>query len=213
MSTMLPHRCYTLLLHVVLWCWQLQESIQLATSLDDQFEAYVDDPDHAIGNLPVIRKLQLYSRPFAHHVRIFGNRKVDAKGENGDIYARLIIETETFSKVTIRGEESKFYLCMNSKGKAVGRPKKSGGRSYSCIFKESISDNGYTEYESVRYEGWFLSFGRDGKTKSALRTSSLKKAVQFMKRELPEVERTSNDDKQYERYFRTNVSQGTDKKR
>lgn len=35
--------------------------------------------------------------------------------------ARLIIRTENFDGVTIQGEETGYYLCMNKKGAMVGR--------------------------------------------------------------------------------------------
>lgn len=39
-----------------------------------------------------------------------------------DVVARLFVETDTFgSRVRIKGAESGRYLCMNGKGKLVGK--------------------------------------------------------------------------------------------
>lgn len=36
--------------------------------------------------------------------------------------AQLLVETDTFgSQVRIKGKETEFYLCMNRKGKLVGK--------------------------------------------------------------------------------------------
>ncbi|MEQ2175480.1 Fibroblast growth factor 17 [Goodea atripinnis] len=68
-----------------------------------------------------VRVYQLYSRTSGKHVQIQGKR-VSATAEDGNLYARLFVETDTFgSRVRIRGAESGLYLCMNRKGKLVGK--------------------------------------------------------------------------------------------
>uniref|UniRef100_A0A3B5M9Y0 Fibroblast growth factor 24 n=1 Tax=Xiphophorus couchianus TaxID=32473 RepID=A0A3B5M9Y0_9TELE len=68
-----------------------------------------------------VRIYQLYSRTTGKHVQILG-KKINANGDDGGKYALLVVETETFgSHVRIKGKESEHYICMNDKGKIVGR--------------------------------------------------------------------------------------------
>uniref|UniRef100_A0A452IJ11 Uncharacterized protein n=1 Tax=Gopherus agassizii TaxID=38772 RepID=A0A452IJ11_9SAUR len=63
-----------------------------------------------------LRLYQLYSRTSGKHIQVLG-RRISAKGEDGDKYAQLLVETDTFgSQVRIKGKETDFYLCMNRKG-------------------------------------------------------------------------------------------------
>ncbi|XP_027141972.1 fibroblast growth factor 18a isoform X2 [Larimichthys crocea] len=67
------------------------------------------------------RVYQLYSRTSGKHVQVLG-RRISARGEDGDKYAQLVVEADTFgSQVRIRGKETNFYLCMNRRGKLVGK--------------------------------------------------------------------------------------------
>ncbi|XP_031427181.1 fibroblast growth factor 18-like [Clupea harengus] len=67
------------------------------------------------------RLYQLYSRTSGKHVQVLGKR-ISANGEDGDKYAQLIVEADTFgSQVRIRGKETNFYLCMNRRGKLIGK--------------------------------------------------------------------------------------------
>ncbi|XP_049441752.1 fibroblast growth factor 18a isoform X1 [Epinephelus fuscoguttatus] len=67
------------------------------------------------------RVYQLYSRTSGKHVQVLG-RRISARGEDGDKFAQLVVEADTFgSQVRIRGKETNFYLCMNRRGKLVGK--------------------------------------------------------------------------------------------
>ena len=47
--------------------------------------------------------------------------------------AQLLVETDTFgSQVRIKGKETEFYLCMNRKGKLVGKVSDGLESEYSC---------------------------------------------------------------------------------
>ncbi|KAK3750981.1 hypothetical protein QZH41_009131, partial [Actinostola sp. cb2023] len=72
-------------------------------------------------SLPFLRETQLYSRSSRGHLRILG-RKIDAVGKDGDVYAKLIIESDNFGRVKIRGAKSSHYLCVRNKdGRLIGR--------------------------------------------------------------------------------------------
>jgi hypothetical protein len=52
------------------------------------------------------------------------------------IIAKLIVETDTFgSRVRIKGAESEKYICMNKRGKLIGkvRPGREGNRRRPCL--------------------------------------------------------------------------------
>uniref|UniRef100_A0A3B3WNG9 Fibroblast growth factor n=1 Tax=Poecilia mexicana TaxID=48701 RepID=A0A3B3WNG9_9TELE len=126
-----------------------------------------------------VRVYQLYSRTSGKHVQIQGKR-VSATAEDGNLYARLFVETDTFgSRVRIQGAESGLYLCMNRKGKLVGKP---NGRSRDCIFTEIVLENNYTALQNAKYEGWYVAFTRKGRPIKACRTRQNQREVHFIKR-------------------------------
>ncbi|KAJ8380009.1 hypothetical protein SKAU_G00007870 [Synaphobranchus kaupii] len=122
---------------------------------------------------------QLYSRTSGKHVQIQG-KKVTANAEDGNTFARLFVETDTFgSRVRIRGAESGRYLCMNRKGKLVGKP---SGRSRDCIFTEIVLENNYTAFQNAKYEDWYVGFTRKGRPIKASKTRQNQREVHFIKR-------------------------------
>ncbi|XP_061134866.1 fibroblast growth factor 17 [Syngnathus typhle] len=126
-----------------------------------------------------VRIYQLYSRTSAKHIQIQGKR-VTATAEDGNVYARLFVETDTFgSRVRIKGAESGRYLCMNRKGKLVGKP---SGCSRDCIFTEIVLENNYTAFQNAKYESWYLAFTRKGKPLKASKTRENQREVHFIKR-------------------------------
>uniref|UniRef100_A0A7N6AY58 FGF n=1 Tax=Anabas testudineus TaxID=64144 RepID=A0A7N6AY58_ANATE len=129
-----------------------------------------------------VRIYQLYSRTSGKHVQIQGKR-VTATAEDGNVYARLFVETDTFgSRVRIRGEESGRYLCMNRRGKLVGKIDKSSQVNLDCIFTEIVLENNYTAFQNAKYEGWYVAFTRKGKPITASRTRENQREVHFIKR-------------------------------
>ncbi|KAL7848428.1 hypothetical protein AOLI_G00231460 [Acnodon oligacanthus] len=126
------------------------------------------------------RVYQLYSRTSGKHVQVLG-RKILAKGEDGDKFAQLVVEADTFgSQVRIRGKETNFYLCMNRKGKLVGRKASSGNAE--CVFIEIMLENNYTAWMSARYAGWYVGFTKRGRPRRGPQTLPNQQDVHFMKR-------------------------------
>uniref|UniRef100_A0A8B9R5G0 Fibroblast growth factor 18-like n=2 Tax=Astyanax mexicanus TaxID=7994 RepID=A0A8B9R5G0_ASTMX len=126
------------------------------------------------------RVYQLYSRTSGKHVQVLG-RKIQARGEDGDKFAQLVVEADTFgSQVRIRGKETNFYLCMNRKGKLVGR--KASGRNSECVFIEMMLENNYTAWMSARYTGWYVGFTKKGRPRRGPQTLPNQQDVHFMKR-------------------------------
>ncbi|XP_042192807.1 fibroblast growth factor 8 [Callorhinchus milii] len=94
--------------------------------------------------------------------------------------SKLIVETDTFgSRVRIKGAESGFYICMNKRGKLIG---KQSGRSRDCVFTEIVLENNYTALQNARYKGWFMAFTRKGRPRRGSRTRQHQREVHFMKR-------------------------------
>ncbi|XP_056274339.1 fibroblast growth factor 17 [Pseudoliparis swirei] len=126
-----------------------------------------------------VRVYQLYSRTSGKHVQIPGPR-VSATAEDGDVFARLFVETDTFgSRVRIRGAESGLYLCVSRRGKLVGKP---NGRSRDCIFTEIVLENNYTAFQNAKRRGWYVAFSRKGRPVKASRTRENQREVHFIKR-------------------------------
>ncbi|CAB1316186.1 unnamed protein product [Coregonus sp. 'balchen'] len=113
------------------------------------------------------RVYQLYSRTSCKHVQVMG-RRISAKGDDGDTYAQLVVEADTFgSQVRIRGKETNFYLCMNRRGKLVGK---------------MVLENHYTALMSARYPGWYVGFSKRGRPRRGPQTLPNQQDVHFMKR-------------------------------
>uniref|UniRef100_A0A3B5QM53 Fibroblast growth factor n=1 Tax=Xiphophorus maculatus TaxID=8083 RepID=A0A3B5QM53_XIPMA len=160
----------------VLWCHAQGENHS-----SPNFNQYVRTQGATTDQLSrrQVRVYQLYSRTSGKHVQIQGKR-VSATAEDGNQYARLFVETDTFgSRVRIQGAESGLYLCMNRKGKLVGKP---NGRSRDCIFTEIVLENNYTALQNAKYEGWYVAFTRKGRPIKACRTRENQREVHFIKR-------------------------------
>ncbi|XP_019062932.2 fibroblast growth factor 17 [Fukomys damarensis] len=126
-----------------------------------------------------IREYQLYSRTSGKHVQVTG-RRISATAEDGNKFAKLIVETDTFgSRVRIKGAESEKYICMNKKGKLIGKP---SGKSKDCVFTEIVLENNYTAFQNARHEGWFMAFTRQGRPRQASRSRQNQREAHFIKR-------------------------------
>ncbi|XP_038070711.1 fibroblast growth factor 18-like isoform X2 [Patiria miniata] len=173
-------RILTTLLHIIIiWCLSVQESVQQEN--ENSF-------DQGLLGLDLSKSqpntLQLYSRASSKNIRIMG-RTIDANGSVWDEDARLIIRSDSLDgRITIQGEHTGYFLCINKKGLVVGRKIKREG-SVSCVFTETIR-NTYTELRLVQKTEMYLGFNKDGQAIPAHRTRPGVKSVQFLKRPLPE---------------------------
>ncbi|MGH0132687.1 UNVERIFIED_CONTAM: hypothetical protein FKN15_027787 [Acipenser sinensis] len=126
-----------------------------------------------------LRVYQLYSRTSGKHVQVL-ERRISARGEDGDKYAQLVVETDTFgSQVRIKGKATDYYLCMNRRGKLVG---KVNDKSKECVFVEKVLENNYTALMSAKYSGWYVGFTKKGRPRKGPRTQENQQDVHFMKR-------------------------------
>ncbi|XP_078455557.1 fibroblast growth factor 8 [Lampetra planeri] len=170
----------SLCLHFLVLCFQ----VQAAPDFTQHVEAQLQRPD-AVSRKH-IRSYQLYSRTSGKHVQIV-NKRINARADDGNKFAKLTVETDTFgSRVRIKGAESGYYICMNNKGKLVGKKE---GKDTDCVFKEIVLENNYTALESVMYGGWYMGFTRKGRPRKGSQTSQHQREVHFMKR----FQRTSEE--------------------
>uniref|UniRef100_A0A665W3I4 Fibroblast growth factor 17 n=1 Tax=Echeneis naucrates TaxID=173247 RepID=A0A665W3I4_ECHNA len=178
-------RCIYISFHFfVLWCHAQGENHP-----SPNFNQYVRTQGAVTDQLSrrQIRVYQLYSRTSGKHVQIQGKR-VTATAEDGNVYARLFVETDTFgSRVRIRGAESGRYLCMNRKGKLVGKSTVhflhgNGKDTYLADITKIVLENNYTAFQNAKYEGWYVAFTRKGRPIKASRTRENQREVHFIKR-------------------------------
>ncbi|KAJ6658596.1 hypothetical protein lerEdw1_019984 [Lerista edwardsae] len=157
----------------------LQESLQAVAD----FRLYVHS--HALLHQDglsrrQVRYSQLYSRSSSKHLQVLPSRAVSASGEDGDKYALLAVESDTFgSHVRIRGQETGLYLCMAKQGRVLA---KLHGRSRACVFVEELLENSYTAFRSAKRPGWYLGFTRRGRPLRGSRIRRHHRQGHFVKR-------------------------------
>ncbi|KAA0722257.1 Fibroblast growth factor 8b [Triplophysa tibetana] len=168
------------LLQFMALCYYTQTTIQSGSVPD--FKHHVSKQSRLSDRTSrrLTRTYQLYSRTSGKHVQVLGNRRINANGEDGDIHAKLVVETETFgSQVRIRGEKTGYYICMNKRGKLILQRK---GCGRDCIFTEIVLENNYTALENAKYKGWYMAFTRKGRPRKATETQQHLREAHFMKR-------------------------------
>ncbi|KAJ8389824.1 hypothetical protein AAFF_G00112930 [Aldrovandia affinis] len=175
----IPPRSNCLLFHFFAFCIYAQVTgIQSPPNFTQHVNEQCKSPDRV--SRKVIRTYQLYSRTSGKHVQVLGNKKINAMADDGDVHAKLIVETDTFgSRVRIKGAETGYYVCMNRRGKLVG---KSHGKGKDCIFMEIVLENNYTALQNAKYEGWYMAFTRKGRPRKGSKTRQHQREVHFMKR-------------------------------
>ncbi|XP_033908179.3 fibroblast growth factor 18 isoform X1 [Acipenser ruthenus] len=162
----------------------LNSKLPLQQVLADEnvdFRIHVENQTRARDDMSrkQLRVYQLYSRTSGKHVQVL-DRRISARGEDGDKYAQLVVETDTFgSQVRIKGKATDYYLCMNRRGKLVG---KVNDKSKECVFVEKVLENNYTALMSAKYSGWYVGFTKKGRPRKGPRTQENQQDVHFMKR-------------------------------
>ncbi|XP_041960546.1 fibroblast growth factor 8b [Alosa sapidissima] len=155
---------------------------QISVQHPPNFKQHVNEQSRLSDRMSrrLTRTYQLYSRTSGKHVQVLGNKRVNANGEDGDIHAKLIVETDSFgSRIRIKGARTGYYICMNKKGKLIGRKK---GHGRDCIFTEIVLENNYTALQNAKYKGWYMAFTRKGRPCKASRTQQHQREAHFMKR-------------------------------
>ncbi|KXJ23098.1 fibroblast growth factor 18 [Exaiptasia diaphana] len=158
-------------------------------SLDEHVEKERTRTD--TKSLPFLRETQLYSRSSQGHLRIM-RRDVDALGKDGDKFAKLIIESDNFGRVKIRGAESSYYLCVRKKdGRLVGRKVAKASKS-KCVFYEKYATNFFSEFYSAFKPSWMITVSKKGTVRPSFKGKTGSKSVQFIERPSKLIIKTSN---------------------
>uniref|UniRef100_A0A3Q1K9G5 Fibroblast growth factor n=1 Tax=Anabas testudineus TaxID=64144 RepID=A0A3Q1K9G5_ANATE len=145
-----------LLLQFTALCFYAQSSVQSPPN----FKHHVTEQSRVSDRMSrrLTRTYQLYSRTSA----------------------KLEVETDSFgSRVRIKGVKTGYYICMNKRGKLIGKRK---GRGKDCIFTEIVLENNYTALQNAKYEGWYMAFTRKGRPRKASKTKQHQREAHFMKR-------------------------------
>lgn len=139
-------------------------------------------------SLPFHRETQLYSRSSRSHLRIHG-KKIDALGRDGDNYAKLVIESDNFGRVRIRGALTYYYLCIKRNATFIGRK---ATKSRRCVFYEKYAENHYTEFVSAYNESWTIAVSKKGNMRPGYKGRRGQRTVQFIERASKIIIQTKN---------------------
>lgn len=139
-------------------------------------------------SLPFHRETQLYSRSSRSHLRINGKR-IDALGRDGDKYAKLVIESDNFGRVRIRGALTNYYLCIKRNATLIGRKPTKSKR---CVFYEKYAENHYTEFVSAYNESWTIAVSKKGKMRPGHKARRGQRTIQFIERASKIIIQTKN---------------------
>ncbi|XP_039539103.1 fibroblast growth factor 4A isoform X1 [Pimephales promelas] len=124
-------------------------------------KAAVDKSNPAQG---LVTHQLLYCRVgIGFHLQILANGSVWGVHEPSE-YSLLRVFAMRPGIVGIRGVKSELYLCMNQEGIAHGMKKFSN----ECLFKESLEENHYNTYSSLRHTGFFLALSQQGKLRKGI---------------------------------------------
>lgn len=139
-------------------------------------------------SLPFHRETQLYSRASRSHLRING-KHIDAMGRDGDKYAKLVIESDNFGRVRIRGALTNYYLCVKRNASLIGRK---ATKSKRCVFYEKYAENHYTEFLSAYNESWTIAVSKKGKMRPGHKARRGQRNAQFIERASKIIIQTKN---------------------
>nr|XP_025036872.1 fibroblast growth factor 18 [Pelodiscus sinensis] len=118
--------CTCLCFHSLLLCAQVQ---MFVAEENVDFRIHVENQTRARDDVSrkQLRLYQLYSRTSGKHIQVLG-RRISAKGEDGDKYAQLLVETDTFgSQGIFSGSLATTFIIMSALApsyKIGGRPRK-----------------------------------------------------------------------------------------
>ncbi|ULT99417.1 hypothetical protein L3Y34_000621 [Caenorhabditis briggsae] len=114
-----------------------------------------------------------------------GSTKVKVHGtkEENSKYSIVEFISVAISLISIRGVETKNFVCMDPSGKLYATP--SSNFSTECVFLEEMMENYYNLYASCLYgdkeeNPWYLEFRRSGKPRKGPNTKKRRKASHFL---------------------------------
>lgn len=140
------------------------------------------NPSHIINNhiVSIHRYKRLYSKNSAKFVRV-KNGKVDGYGDKHDRDVKIKMESVVSpGQIKMKSYDGRYYICVDHLGTVVAKPTSQASTDNGCIFHQDMSAKGYTTLRSKLNADWYLGITRDGRTKSARKTHSGQRAIQFL---------------------------------
>ncbi|XP_023222990.1 fibroblast growth factor 17-like isoform X1 [Centruroides vittatus] len=116
----------------------------------------------SITGADVKRYSLLYNQCSRKHLSIVG-KNITALGVDQSPFANMSLETVVRKNtigLKIMGLNSGRYLCFNKRGKLIAR---FVGENKRCLFKEVLSPDMYTKFQSLYNSDWFVGFNKKGK--------------------------------------------------
>lgn len=165
-----------ILLHVVLWCICIQRSKQ-----QRDINPNMPSRNHPRGTSST-EEVCLRHEGSGRFLRVRGRSLIDAVGEDESDDSLLIIETLSLNgTVSIRGKNSRFYLCVNKRGDIVGRRRLKEESNLMCVFFMHQLENSQYVFEPLQFTGMYVGFKKDGEKKNANKVNKYKNASHFTK--------------------------------
>uniref|UniRef100_A0A8C5QQD8 Multifunctional fusion protein n=2 Tax=Leptobrachium leishanense TaxID=445787 RepID=A0A8C5QQD8_9ANUR len=140
------------------------------------FAALTEKFDLPMGNYKKPRRLYCYNG--GYFLRILEDGVVDGTRDKDDLNIKLQLKAESAGVVYIKSTENMSYLAMDSTGRLYG----SLSLNEECLFLETLEENDYNTYKSMKYaeQNWFVGIKKNGKTKLGPRTHYGQKAILFL---------------------------------
>ncbi|CCD63193.1 Protein let-756 [Caenorhabditis elegans] len=113
-----------------------------------------------------------------------GSTRVKVHGTKEESSKFSIVEfvSVAMSLVSIRGVETKNFICMDPSGKLYATP--SSNYSTECVFLEEMMENYYNLYASCaygdRFNPWYIELRRSGKPRRGPNSKKRRKASHFL---------------------------------
>ncbi|CAM1330043.1 FGF16 (predicted) [Pycnogonum litorale] len=136
------------------------------------------------------RRFRHYPRPVqmycsnGFHLQMFSNGRVNGTREDHSPYGIIeVINEASNGIVSIRGLESKRYLCMNSRGRLKAEKR----RSMNCIFKQEMQPNHHNTYylwksRLKRSQKYYIAINRKGRMRKGHKTKRKHRSAHFLLR-------------------------------
>uniref|UniRef100_H2ZN91 Fibroblast growth factor n=1 Tax=Ciona savignyi TaxID=51511 RepID=H2ZN91_CIOSA len=128
------------------------------------------------------RYYEIYAKATSSRVQILGKR-VNAKGVRGNKYSKMAILSTSFGgRIMIQGVETGRVLCMNRKGRLVGKVLRRAKHDLKCQFNDLMMPNLFDYFTNVAHPKWYVAFNSHGRPKKGPTTKLGQVETMFLKR-------------------------------
>ncbi|XP_078485000.1 fibroblast growth factor 8/17/18 [Ciona intestinalis] len=128
------------------------------------------------------RYCEIYSKRTSNHIRILG-KKVDGRGRRGSNHAKLIIHSKgLWGRIMIQGVQTERFLCMNKRGRLVGKNYRRAINDSKCLFFEEMLENYFDAFSNSKFRNWHIGFHSNGRPKRGPHTKEIGTDEMFIKK-------------------------------